>query len=122
MGYLNIILPGALVVIAFALRLVVDQRMELPDFIERVLEMPIELVFLAGSFVVAFTLENLANRDLGLLAFVLGFVVVIFIVWLSKRSVCAFEKGHYWRMGFFALLSYLPASGALAYSVYLIAP
>ena len=53
-----IALPAALLFVAYLLRLLVDHQVSLADLIEATIELPVEIAFLATSFVVAFTIST----------------------------------------------------------------
>ena len=74
MDHLEVILPSLLLLVAFSYKLVVDKRFSFTEFIERCLEMPIEVVFLSGGFMIAFTLQDPSNHEFGLLSMFLGFL------------------------------------------------
>ena len=122
MDHLEVILPSLLLLVAFSYKLVVDKRFSFTEFIERCLEMPIEVVFLSGGFMIAFTLQDPSNHEFGLLSMFLGFFVSAIVFVLSKRSHEAFLQEKFRTCTFFALLSFFPATFTFIFCVGLLVP
>ena len=57
MSALEIWLPGCILVLAFVLKLFVDRVAGVPDFIAALIELPVDIAFLAISLVAAFTIS-----------------------------------------------------------------
>lgn len=97
MEHLNIILPGILVLIAFLLKLVVDRNVEIPNTIQATFELPVDIVFLALTFSVAFTLADIKNQAYGLFYCFIGFAFSIIVVLIWKKTQKSFlEKTKWW--------------------------
>ena len=96
MEHLNIILPGLLVLIAFLLKLVVDRSVEIPNTIQAIIELPVDIVFLALTFSVAFTLTSVENQANGLFYGFVGFAFAIVVVLLWKKTQKFFISGSKW--------------------------
>lgn len=122
MDHLGTILPTLLVVLAFSYKIVVDKRFTLPDFIERLIEMPVEIVFLAGGFLIAFVLQDAANHEFGLLCLFLGIFVTMFVFILSKRAQEEFLRDNTRRCASLAIFSFLPSLFTYVFSVNLLTP
>ena len=85
MEYLNVILPLILVLMAFILTLVVDKEVDLPSSIQAIIELPIDLIFLAITFYVATILSNSSIQNEGLLYSFIGLFISIIVVLISKK-------------------------------------
>lgn len=85
MEYLNVILPLILVLMAFILKLVVDKEVDLPSSIQAIIELPIDLIFLAITFYVATILSNSSIQNEGLLYSFIGLFISIIVVLISKK-------------------------------------
>jgi hypothetical protein len=96
MEHLDIILPGLLVLIAFLLKLVVDRSVEIPNAIQAIIELPVDIVFLALTFSVAFTLTSIKNQANGLFYGFVGFAFAIIVVLLWKKTQKLFISGSKW--------------------------
>jgi FtsH-binding integral membrane protein len=95
MNSLDVLLPLGLLVLAFLLKLFVDQSADVPRTIEALYSVPIDVVFLATSFAVAFTLSSPSGAGRGLLH-VLGFIIAaVVVVFLWRRSRRLFDVTHY---------------------------
>lgn len=113
MGDLNLILPVVLVLIAFSLKLVVGKDVQFADALQTTIELPVDIIFLALSFVVAFTLSKVENHTTGLCHCFIGIVFAILVVFLSNRTQKMFLKNNKW----FFLLLFVNLSVA-SYTVY----
>ena len=107
MQSLNIILPLALLALAFFLKLLIDRQVDIPDFIQSICELPVDINFLSLSFIVAFTLSVDDRKDEGLLNCLYYVIAAIIIVFLWKRSLKLFEiKKWTWLLLLFFNLSF----------------
>nr|WP_320119519.1 hypothetical protein [uncultured Marinifilum sp.] len=96
MEHLDIILPGLLVLIAFLLKLLIDEIVDITSTIQAVIELPVDVIFLALTFSVAFTLTNVENQLEGLFYGFLGFVISIIVILLWKKTKKLFLIGNKW--------------------------
>ena len=87
MNHLEIILPGILLLIAFLLKLVVDRSLDVPNTIQAVCELPVDILFLALSFVVAHTIANKNNINEGLVFCYIGLAFAIVVIVLWRKSL-----------------------------------
>lgn len=85
MEHLHVILPLILVFMAFILKLVVDKEVDFPSSILAIIELPIDLIFLAITFYVATILSNSSIQNEGLLYSFIGLFVSIIVVLISKK-------------------------------------
>jgi len=120
MERLEIILPLALLGIAFLLKLLVSQSWkDIPNIIQNICELPVDITFLALSFAVAFTISNSDNHGIGLTYCFIGVGVAILVV--AIRKICIdlfFMKRKLWVV--LCLINLLISSFAISKSVYLI--
>ncbi|WP_321345212.1 hypothetical protein [uncultured Draconibacterium sp.] len=96
MEHLDIILPGLLVLIAFLLKLLIDEIVDITSTIQALIELPVDVIFLALTFSVAFTLTNVENQLQGLFYGFLGFVISIIVILLWKKTKKLFLIGNKW--------------------------
>lgn len=106
MTHLEIILPISLLAIAFLLKLVVSQSWsDLPNIIQNVCELPMDIIFLALSFAVAFTISSSDNHGIGLTYCFIGVGIAILVVLIRKICLDLFlSKKWFWIPLFFANL------------------
>ncbi|MEB8328658.1 hypothetical protein OO009_04760 [Flavobacteriaceae bacterium KMM 6897] len=93
MEHLQIILPSVLLLIGFLLKLLVGRKYDMPATIQSVCELPVDIIFLALSFTVAFTITRVDNQSSGLFYCFIGIATAILIVLLWRISVDQFLKG-----------------------------
>jgi hypothetical protein len=97
MEHLDIILPIVLLVLAFFLKLSIDRTIKAPNVIQAICELPVDIVFLSLSFLIAFTISNKTETSKGLF-FTLGFIVVsVIIVIIWRKSLKLYDlKNKFW--------------------------
>jgi uncharacterized membrane protein YczE len=100
MVYLDYILPIALLVLAFLLKLFVDRSASLPVVIAAAFELPVDVAFLSMSFVVAYTLYSPGNVEPGLTRLLIYLIVTIFIIVGWRRAETLFERDRHWPSAF----------------------
>lgn len=93
MQHIQLILPSLLLLTGFLLKLLIGRQFDWPVTIQSVCELPVDIIFLALSFIVAFTIAKVDNQLLGLLYFFIGIPITIVIVSLWRVSVNKFLKG-----------------------------
>lgn len=103
MEHLQIILPTVLLLIGFLLKLLIGRKYDLPATIQAVCELPVDIVLLTLSFVVAFTIAKVDNQTSGLFYCFIGFAFTILIVLLWRVSIDQFLKGTKWWILFLVL-------------------
>lgn len=95
--YLNVILPIALVVMAFLLKLFMDQSATVPLFIRSLFELPVSVIFLALSFATAYTITSPNNISSGMCHLYIFLVLTLICVVLWRRCTILFERNsHFW--------------------------
>ena len=92
MEHLNIILPATLLLIGFLLKLFIGRNIEIPSLIQALCELPVDIMFLALSFAIAFTISNSVHQAVGLVYCFAGIAVSILIVVLWRISVKFYLK------------------------------
>lgn len=106
MNHLDILLPAILLIIAFLLKLVVDRNVDVPNTIQAICELPVDILFLALSFVVGFTISSKENMSDGLLCCYVGIAIAVVVVVLWRKSIKLFLVGNkLWLLLFFINLS-----------------
>lgn len=96
MEHLEIILPVSLLFLAFILKLSIDRSIETPNMIQSICELPVDMIFLAISFLVAYTISNPSNPNNGLFYTIsfIGLAVINVILW--RKSLKLYDNGN-WR-------------------------
>lgn len=119
MEQLQIILPTVLLLIGFLLKLLIGRKYDLPATIQAICELPVDIVLLSLSFVVAFTIAKVDNQTSGLFYCFIGFAATILNVLLWRVSIDQFLKGtKLWIL--FLLLNLILSGFAINKSVSLI--
>jgi hypothetical protein len=96
MEHLQIILPSVLLLIGFMLKLLVGRKYDMPATIQSICELPVDIIFLALSFAVAFTITKVDNQSSGLFYCFIGIATAILIVLIWRISVDQFIKNSKW--------------------------
>ena len=117
---LQFAIPGSILVLAFVLKLVVDRRATLPDFIFALLELPVDVAFLATWFVGGAVLSRHSNMPECLIAFVCYVIGSIIVVTLWRRSSYSFENDKQLLSFMLGSVSYLICVSGLVYAVSII--
>lgn len=121
MEELKVILPITLLVIGFLLKLVVSRHWnDIPNFIQNICELPVDIIFLALSFSVAFAISGLGNHDFGLLYSFVGIGLAIVVLLFRKISMDLFMENKIIWFSFILLLNIIISSISITESVYLI--
>lgn len=119
MEHLQIILPTVLLLIGFLLKLLIGRKYDLPATIQAICELPVDIVLLSLSFVVAFTIAKVDNQTTGLFYCFIGIAFTILNVLLWRVSIDQFLKGtKLWI--FFLVLNLILSGFAINNSVSLI--
>lgn len=117
---LNVFLPIALIVIAFLLKLFMDRSVNAPLAVKSLYELPVDILFLALSFIVAFTITASKNINDGLAHFFVFFIVILFSVVGWRRSIKLFESGWKKISASIFVINFAAASYCLILSIKLI--
>ncbi|HEY9008812.1 MAG TPA: hypothetical protein VIM75_21905 [Ohtaekwangia sp.] len=119
MEHLQIILPAVLLLIGFLLKLLIGRKCDLPAAIQAVCELPVDIILLSLSFIVAFTIAKVDNQASGLFYCFIGFLITILIVLFWRFSIDAFFKGAKWWI-LYLVLNFFLSGFAVIKSVSLI--
>jgi hypothetical protein len=92
MASVQIGLPAAILLMAFLLKLFIDRTASNPDIIQALLELPVDVTFLAISLIAGFTISTPSRIQDGLLHFVIYLAGAILIVVLWRRSIRYFDS------------------------------
>ena len=120
MAWIEIALPGTLLIAKFLLKLFVDRSATLPDFISAVLALPVDIVFLAASLFAAHAITSSAGSKVGLVMFALSLCLALVIVVMWRRSESMFVRDSRWRTIGLGLLNISLSMTALVYALSLI--
>lgn len=120
MDSLEIALPSTLLVLAFLLKLLIDRASTAPVFIQSLLELPVDIAFLAMSFVIAYTINAGDKADEGLLYFLIYIVASIIIVFFWRRSNSLFESDNFILTGMLTSINYLVSVSGIYIAVNLV--
>lgn len=120
MPWIEIALPGVLLLAKFLLKLVVDRSATLPDFISAILALPVDVVFLSASLLAGHVISSPSSPREGLVLFIGCICLSLVIVLLWRRSDGLFTKDKYLAAGILGLLNIGAATATLVYSLSLL--
>jgi len=120
MPWIEIALPGVLMLAKFLVKLVVDRSATLPDFISAILALPVDIVFLSASLLAGHVISSPNNLKEGLVLFMGCICLSIVIVFLWRRSDGQFTKDRYLAAASCGLLNIGTATATLVYSLSLL--
>ena len=120
MEHLDIILPILLLGIAFLLKLVVDRNIDVPTAINAICELPVDILFLALSFSIAFTIAEPINNSKGLFYCFVGLAISIAVVFIWRRTLKYFIEKRTWLWLTLLFVNLIVASISLKCSIELI--
>lgn len=101
---LEFFLPILLLILAFLFKFLIDQSASLPLFIKATLEFPVDIAFLALSFIVAYSIASQEDSNIGLLMFIVYLICIFLIVFSWRRAEKFFrEDNQRWAWGLFTL-------------------
>lgn len=102
--HLDIVLPIALVIMAFLLKLFMDRSATVPLIIHSTYEIPVDVIFLTLSFTTAYTISMPANIGEGMCNLFVFLIVSLINIVLWRRSIHLFEQDHkYWSAFLFVI-------------------
>jgi hypothetical protein len=96
---------------------VVDRYTTVPDFIAGILELPVDIMFLAISLTVGLAIAEADGKNEFVLLLLIFIVLAILVVLFWRRSIGAFESSKPKNCIFFSAVSYIISSGCLYFSV-----
>jgi hypothetical protein len=98
------ILPIAILILAFILKLFIDRSVEATVFIQALYELPVDIVFLALSFLAAHTISITENQEKALLfCFVLTIIATLNVIVLRRALKLLDKKSIKWSIALTAL-------------------
>lgn len=71
----------------------IDRSVEAPVAIKAICELPVDMIFLSISFLIAFIISNDENRNDGLLYWIVYLIISIGVVFVWRRSIKVYETG-----------------------------
>jgi hypothetical protein len=120
MPWIEIALPGSLLLLKFLLKLIVDRNATLPDFVSAILALPVDIVFLSAALLASHVISNPAwGRD-GLFKFMTCLLLSLIIVFVWRRSEANFTVDKHLTaisLGFFNIMV---SAATLIYSLNLL--
>ena len=112
----SIILPVALLVLSFVVKMSIEREVDLPKALQSFIELPTDIMFLSSSLVIAYILANAADVGDGLLWFVGCVVLSIVVVLLWRKAEAQLVKKS-WHALWISIVSYMTAIPVLVVSV-----
>lgn len=106
MSTLEVALPIVLLLLAFLLKLLIDQSATIPLFIQSVYELPVNIAFLAACFIVAYTISSSAHNTKGLVYLIIYIAGSVLVIFFWRRSTKLFERNRLISSAFLAMLNY----------------
>jgi hypothetical protein len=96
-SHLDVCLPLILILMAFLLKLSMDRGVTFPLFICSLFELPVDVLFVALTFLTGYTISDIKHRDIGLVSLfaTLFFTYLAIILW--RRSLNNFDGTNYFR-------------------------
>ena len=120
MPWIEIALPGVLLLAKFLLKLVVDRSASLPDFISAILALPVDIVFLSASLLAGHVISSPDNVKEGLILFTGCICLSLVIVLIWRRSEGQFTKDKPLAAATLGLINIGAATTTLVYSLSLL--
>ncbi|MBK8089393.1 MAG: hypothetical protein IPK31_16450 [Chitinophagaceae bacterium] len=93
MEHIELILPIAILILSFLLRLAIDRSVEAPILLKAIYELPVDIVFLALSFLAAHAISLTTSKNDALFyCFVITIISILnVIIW--RRSIKLYDGG-----------------------------
>lgn len=96
MNSLEVILPVALLLLAFLLKLAIDRNVDIPIAIQSLCELPVDIVFLSISFAIAYTISDVSQNSEGLLYCFTFLIISVLVVLIWRKSIKLFDSNNKW--------------------------
>lgn len=107
MNALQIILPISVLVLSTLLKLFIDRTISLPVFIETILEIPVNVIFLSISLMTGYTISGAINNPSnGICSILIQICIAIINILLWRRSRSRFDKQHFKMMVVYLSINY----------------
>ncbi len=117
----EIILPGILLVLAFFLKLSIDREVDIPSSIYAMLELPVDVAFLATSFIAAFTISaTQPDSEKGFVYFICYVLLAGLAIFLWRKSSRQFDAGNHGSAIGISVINYLICSACLVRAIQLV--
>ncbi len=117
----EVILPGVLLLLAFFLKLSIDREVDIPNTIYAFLELPVDVSFLATSFIAAFTITAThPDSEKGFIYFTCYLLFAGLVIFLWRKSCRLFEAEKYKTTIAISLVNYTICSACLIRAIQLI--
>ena len=120
MPWIEIALPGVLLLAKFLVKLVVDRSATLPDFISAILALPVDIIFLSASLLAGHVISSPNSLKEGLVLFIGCICLSLVVVLLWRRSDGHFTKDRYIAAAALGLLNIGAATATLVYALSLL--
>ncbi|MEW7867535.1 hypothetical protein [Aeromonas diversa] len=117
----EIILPGILLLLAFFLKLSIDREVDIPNSIYAFLELPVDVSFLATSFIAAFTISAThPESEKGFIYFTVYLFLAGLAIFLWRKACRLFEAGKHKSTIGISILNYTICSACLVRAIQLV--
>lgn len=116
MNHLEIILPIVILLLAFILKLSIDRSVDIPNLIQALCELPVDIIFLSVSFLVASIITKSPNSNDGLFFCFVFIVMAAIVVIIWRKSLKLYERGKTLWV-FLLLLNMLISTGTIFQSI-----
>lgn len=116
-----IILPVALLILSFMVKMSIEREVDLPKALQSVIELPTDIMFLSSSLVIAYILANSTEVGNGLLWFIGCIVtsIVVVLLWRKAESQLSLKS---WHALWISILNYAIAIPILVLSIFINIP
>lgn len=94
MNHFEITLPIVLLIINVLLKLLIGRNWDVPTSLQAFCELPTDTIFLALSFLVAYTISSDGNQLVGIFYCFCGIIFAIINVFLTRVSLNLFTQGN----------------------------
>ena len=121
MESLQITLPVVLLLMAFLLKLLIDRAATIPIFINSIFELPVDIAFLATSFIIAYTINPKSKTENGLCLFIVYTIVSIIVVFVWRRATLLFDQEHEKWAWFLSSINYVACITGIVVAIKLLA-
>ncbi|WP_146143864.1 hypothetical protein [Photobacterium phosphoreum] len=112
----SIILPVALLMLSFFVKMSIEREVDLPKALQSFIELPTDIMFLSSSLVIAYILSNSQDVDHGLIWFIGCVVLSIFVVILWRKAEIQLSRKS-WHALWISIVSYIIAIPTLVVSI-----
>lgn len=114
------VMPIILLGMSFLLKMSIDREVDMPSMVYAALELPVDVLFLAASFMAAISISKQPTTELGPIYFA-GYIVLIalsIIIW--RKSIKLFENENWILLVLMVFINFAITSSALVRSIQLV--